>query len=259
MLFGLAPLAQLPLVERVTATMVEHAEDELAWLKGTPNLTRKVLDKSARTSGHQLASNNDLCKTLESWLRLGLIPEHARQKVQACIAQLREADRIFQEALALAREMAATAPNPPTFEPRFHPIDILPAFSEQIGNYIAVERLSLIGYSDYAAHPLPPLTQLDLDDWEEKACEGLEIADIYDQQIERWSKASPTAAQAAQLAKAKERNAELRTILNDQIATIATLRTKTLEAVNASLRPEDKVEELARLLGKPPKPKAATH
>lgn len=61
------------------------------------------------------------------------------------------------------------------------------------------------------------------------------------------------------LAMAPTRNGELRAILNDQLAVIAILRTKTMEAVNASLRPEEKTEELARLLGKPAKPKAATH
>jgi hypothetical protein len=65
--------------------------------------------------------------------------------------------------------------------------------------------------------------------------------------------------QLGMLAMAPTRNGELRAILNDQLAVIAILRTKTMEAVNASLRPEEKTEELARLLGKPAKPKAATH
>jgi hypothetical protein len=119
---------------------------------------------------------------------------------------------------------------PKTNQVNWQPISQMPLISSMIDTALndTREHLGTLSKAKDRPHVLDDAT---IDRIEQVHAEQMEFVDIYTQQIGRWRKEKPSAAQSRELNRMDEQNRQLRGITADVLALARKLRKGTIERV----------------------------
>jgi hypothetical protein len=137
---------------------------------------------------------------------------------------------------------------PKTNQVNWQPISQMPLISSMIDTSLndTREHLGTLSKAKDRPHVLDDAT---IDRVEQVHTEQMDYVKIYTQQISRWRKAKPSAAQARELDRMDTQNQQLRALTADVLALASELREGTIERV---LGMSDLELGLRHLLGKQP-------